>query len=90
MILAHDTTRRLHRHTRIGRRCFVGARPLILPGITIGDGSIVAAGAVVTRDVPPASVVAGNPAKVIRSDIEVGPYGRFAVEGGSGPPAPQA
>lgn len=80
MILAHDTTRRIYRHTRVGRRCFIGARSLLLPGITVGDGSIVAAGAVVTRDVPPRSVVAGNPAAVIRSDISVGPYGRFARE----------
>jgi acetyltransferase-like isoleucine patch superfamily enzyme len=76
-ILSHDTTRRLYLHTRIGRRCFIGARSIILPGITIGDESVVAAGSVVTKDVPPNSVVAGNPAKVIRSNIEVGPYGRF-------------
>jgi acetyltransferase-like isoleucine patch superfamily enzyme len=78
-ILAHDTTRRIYLHTRIGRHCFIGARSIILPGITIGDESVVAAGSVVTKDVPPNSVVAGNPAKVIRSNIEVGPYGRFAT-----------
>jgi acetyltransferase-like isoleucine patch superfamily enzyme len=76
-ILAHDTTRRIYLHTRIGRHCFIGARSIILPGIIVGDESVVAAGSVVTKDVPPNSVVAGNPAKVIRSDIEVGPYGRF-------------
>jgi acetyltransferase-like isoleucine patch superfamily enzyme len=78
-ILAHDTTRRIYLHTRIGRHCFIGARSIILPGITIGDESVVAAGSVVTKDVPPNSVVAGNPAKVIRSNIEVEPYGRFAI-----------
>ncbi len=77
-ILAHDMTRGLYLHTRIGRRCFIGARSIVLPGINIGDGSVVAAGSVVTRDVPPGSVVAGNPARIIRSGIEVGPYGRFA------------
>jgi acetyltransferase-like isoleucine patch superfamily enzyme len=77
-ILAHDLTRGFHTHTRVGRRCFVGARSIILPGITIGDESIVGAGSVVTRDVPPRSVVAGNPARVIKSDIVVvGPYGRL-------------
>jgi acetyltransferase-like isoleucine patch superfamily enzyme len=78
-ILAHDTTRRIYLHTRIGRHCFIGARSIILPGITIGDESVVAAGSVVTKDVPSNSVVAGNPAKVIRTDIEVGPYGRFST-----------
>jgi acetyltransferase-like isoleucine patch superfamily enzyme len=78
-ILAHDFTRGLYLHTRIGRHCFIGARSIILPGITIGDESVVAAGSVVTKDVPPRSLVAGNPARVIRSDIEVGPYGRFTI-----------
>lgn len=76
-ILSHDMTRGLYLDTFIGKRCFIGARSLIMPGVRIGDECIVAAGAVVTRDVPPRSIVAGNPAKVIRSDIEVGNYGRF-------------
>ena len=76
-ILTHDTTRRTYRHTRIGRRCFIGARSIILPGVTIGDECVVGSGSVVTKDVPPRSIVAGNPARIIRSDIEVGPYGRF-------------
>lgn len=80
MLLAHDTTRRMYRDVRIGRHCFIGARSLILPGVTIGDGSVVGAGSVVTRDVPPGSVVAGNPARVLRSGIRVGPYGRFEPE----------
>ncbi len=78
-ILSHDFTRALYLHTRIGRHCFIGARSIILPGVTIGDESVVAAGSIVTKDVPPRSLVAGNPAKVIRSDIEVGPYGQFAI-----------
>lgn len=45
---------------------WIGARALILPGVTVGTGAIVAAGAVVTRDVPPNTVAAGIPAKVIR------------------------
>lgn len=76
-ILAHDRTRGARRHTRIGQNCFIGARSLILPGVTIHDNSIVGAGAVVTRDVPPNSIVAGNPATVIKTDINVGPYGRL-------------
>ncbi|KAB0678888.1 acyltransferase [Aureimonas leprariae] len=79
-ILSHDTTRRMYRDTVIGRRCFIGARSMILPGVTVGDECVVGSGSVVTKDVPPRSVVAGNPARVIRSDIEVGPYGRFKPE----------
>ena len=76
-ILTHDMVRGLYLHTRIGRWCFIGARSIILPGVTIGDESIVAAGSVVTKDVPPRCIVAGNPAKIIREHIEVGSYGRL-------------
>lgn len=61
----------------VGNRCFVGGGSTILPGVTIGDQSIVGAGSVVFDDVPPRSIVAGNPARVIRSDIDVGIYGRL-------------
>jgi acetyltransferase-like isoleucine patch superfamily enzyme len=64
--------------TRIGRRCFIGGGAVILPGVSIGDESIVAAGAVVGADVPPRCIVAGNPARVIRRDISVGKFGRLA------------
>lgn len=76
-ILTHDRTRGLYLHTRIGRNCFIGGRSMILPGVTIGDNCVIGAGSIVTRDVPPNSIVAGNPAKIIRSNIEVGRYGRF-------------
>jgi acetyltransferase-like isoleucine patch superfamily enzyme len=46
---------------------WIGARAIILKGVTIGQGSVVGAGAVVTADVPPRTVVAGNPAKVIKT-----------------------
>jgi acetyltransferase-like isoleucine patch superfamily enzyme len=79
-ILSHEMIRALYAHTRIGQRCFIGARSLIMPGVTIGDGSVVAAGSVVIKDVPARSIVAGNPARVIRSDVDVGPYGRLRSE----------
>jgi acetyltransferase-like isoleucine patch superfamily enzyme len=50
---------------RIGDYTWLCFRATILPGVTVGEGAVVAACAVVTRDVPPFSVVAGNPARVI-------------------------
>lgn len=52
--------------TRIGNDVWIGAKAVILRGVTIGDGAIVASGAVVTRDVEPYSIVGGLPAKEIR------------------------
>ena len=62
---------------RVGRRCFIGGGSTLLPGITVGDESIVAAGAVVMEDVPPRTIVGGNPARVLRRDIKVGRFGRL-------------
>ncbi len=50
----------------IGKEVFIGARAIVLPGVTIGEGAVVAAGAVVTKDVEPWSVVGGNPARFIK------------------------
>jgi acetyltransferase-like isoleucine patch superfamily enzyme len=52
--------------TRIGRRVAIGSNATILCGITIGDGALIGAGAVVTKDVPSHAVVAGNPARILR------------------------
>ncbi len=76
-LLTHDRSRGLYVHTRIGQRCFIGARSIILPGVTIGDECVVGSGSVVTKSVPPRCIVAGNPARIIRENINVGPYGRF-------------
>ncbi len=50
----------------IGRNAWLGANVTVVPGVSIGDGAIVAAGAVVTRDVPPMTVVGGVPARKLR------------------------
>lgn len=55
---------------KIGNDVWIGAKAMILPGITIGNGAVIAAGAVVTKDVPENTVVAGVPAKTIKQ-IEV-------------------
>lgn len=55
---------------RICNHVWIGARVTILPGVTIGNGAIVAAGAVVTKNVPPHCLVGGIPAKVIKQNIE--------------------
>lgn len=51
---------------RLGKRVWVGSHATILPGVTVGDNAVIAAGAVVTKDVPADTVVGGVPAKVIK------------------------
>ncbi len=74
MILSHDACRDLIVDTYIGENCVVGVRSIILPGVKIGDSCVIGAGAVVTKDVPPHSIVAGNPARVIREGVNVENY----------------
>ncbi|MEY7974000.1 CatB-related O-acetyltransferase [Saccharomonospora xinjiangensis] len=56
--------------TVVGNDVWLGYRATVLPGVRIGDGAIVAAGAVVTADVPPYTVVGGNPARPIRARFD--------------------
>ncbi len=74
-ILCHDMSRRIRKDVIIGKNCFIGAHSLILPGVTIGDEVVVAAGAVVTKDVNSNTIVAGNPAKPIRKGIKTNKWG---------------
>ena len=59
----------VHNPIRIGRGVWIGSNATVLGGVTIGDDSVVAAGAVVTKDVPARTVVGGVPAKMIRKII---------------------
>lgn len=77
MILTHDYCRGIYTDTYIGKRCFIGANVIVLPGVVIGDSVVVGCGAVVTKDVPSGSVVAGNPARVLQSNIKTGQYGKI-------------
>lgn len=61
---------RNHAPVRIGDRVWLCTGCTIMPGVTIGEGSVVAANATVTKDVPPHSLVGGSPAKVIKENIE--------------------
>ncbi len=74
---------------RIGRNVWIGPAATITGAITIGDGATISAGAVVSRDIPPRSLVAGNPGRVIASDYDnssminfhmPGPVGETALE----------
>ena len=50
----------------IGRNCWLGAGVIVLPGVTIGDNTVIGAGSVVTKDIPANVVAVGNPCKVLR------------------------
>ena len=79
-ILSHDHCKRVDNNqpflvdTFIGKNCFIAVGAIILPGVKIGDEVIVGAGAVVTKDVPSNTVVAGNPAKIIRENIKMNTF----------------
>ena len=56
--------------TKIGNDVWIGARAIVMPGIKIGDGAVVGAGSIVTKNVPEYSIVAGVPAKVIKKRFD--------------------
>lgn len=66
----NDGIHNVAKEISIGDRVWIGTRAIILKGVSIGDGAVVAAGAVVTRDVPARCLVVGVPAKVIRENVE--------------------
>ena len=50
----------------IGRNCWLGAGVIVLPGVTIGDNSVIGAGSIVTKDIPANVIAVGNPCRVLR------------------------
>jgi maltose O-acetyltransferase len=85
MVLTHDASMRTHMGStriacvEIGKRVFVGAGAIILPGTRIGDDAIVGAGAVVRGFVPPGTLVVGNPAKVAADVASIAAWHRNAA-----------
>ena len=77
IVFTHDFSRALHKDTFIGKRCFIGANAIIMCGIRIGDECIIGSGAIVTKDVPSNCIVAGNPAKIIKTSIHTKKYGQI-------------
>lgn len=64
-LLPYDE-RDINKKVKIGNNVWIGARSTILPGVTIGDGAVIGAASVVTKDVPMGAVVGGNPAKIVK------------------------
>jgi len=77
VLLAHDMASNKRSSVIIGKKCFIGANSIILPGVTVNDNSVVAAGSVVSKDVPPNAIVAGNPAVIIKENILTQEYGQM-------------
>lgn len=71
MILAHDHCRGLKTDTYIGSDCVIGIRSIVMPGITIGDQSVIGGGSVVTKNIPSNCIAVGNPAKVIKEGVSI-------------------
>ncbi len=91
VILTHDHCKRVANNqpyladTYIGRNCFIALNSIILPGVKIGDEVIIGAGSVVTKDIPSNTVAAGNPARVIRTNIKMNDFAaleNWSIENG--------
>ncbi len=59
-----DAVEKLNKPTTVGNDVWIGCNSVILSGVTVGDGAVIGAGAVVTKDVPPYAIAYGNPARV--------------------------
>ncbi|EAQ30554.1 hexapeptide transferase family protein [Erythrobacter sp. NAP1] len=78
-IFAHDFVGAHHDDTRIGKCCFIGANVVVTAGVTIGDHCVIAAGSIVNGHVPDRSMVAGNPARIVKTGINTGHHGRMVA-----------
>lgn len=69
MILAHDHCRSLKADTYIGKNCVIGVRSIIMPGLSIGNQVVI--GGVVTKNIHSNCIAAGNPAKILKENVNV-------------------
>jgi len=79
-ILTHDFINATHTDTYVGKNCFIGMNSIILAGKRVGDNVIIAAGSVITKDVPSNCIVGGNPATIIKKDVTICKYGQIPKE----------
>tara|TARA_Y100001958_G_C21068338_1_gene428722 strand:+ start:22 stop:444 length:423 start_codon:yes stop_codon:yes gene_type:complete len=77
IVFSHDFSTSKKLNTYIGCKCFIGANAIIMPGIKISDEVVIGSGSVVTKDVPPNVIVAGNPSKIIKDNIKTSKFGKI-------------
>jgi len=88
VILSHDHCKRVNSmpylaDTFIGNNCFIGIRAFVMPGVKIGNEVIVGSMSVVTKDVPSNCIVAGNPARIIKTGITMNDRAEWSNWAGS-------
>lgn len=69
-LLPKNNRKNHYKPIHIGNHVWIGSNSTVLPGVTVGDWAVIAAGAVVTKDVPPYTIVGGTPARIIRTLTE--------------------
>lgn len=77
IMFSHDFSRKLRIDTYVGEKCFIGANAILMAGVHIGDEVIVGSGAIVTKDIPSNSIVAGNPARIIKTGVQTTKFGQL-------------
>ena len=79
VVLTHDYVSGdgVYKDTIIGNNVFIGVNAIIIAGIKINDNVIIAAGSVVTKDVPSYCIIGGNPAKILKENVAIGKNGQL-------------
>lgn len=80
IVFSHDFCRGIKTDTYIGENVFIGANVIVMPGVNIGRETVIGAGSVVTKNIPAHSIVAGNPARIIKSGISTTKFGKISQD----------